>query len=197
MEVGYLIDPARKGIIFSLPLLNPSDYIRFSILTTADNTNVQASARIAGVSGVRSITALSDEPVRRPLSWQVYAVGFVTAFLGLIFLVGLHRLGGEELLAAAVTSGTLIVPDFQTIMEYESWVTGPLLKWKAVELKKIEKSYSGIPRGNALTATQRSDLASRIRRALTTTQAATGAVITMGLLVVIGAVYTSIRVFNR
>jgi hypothetical protein len=121
LGASILFIKEKSVIVLDFPLLNPGDSIDFSILAATSNIKFDASGRIAGVASLL-VKDISQEKAGKRTPWVTYPVAIFSFILALATLGVFMQLPAEVKTRKKFKRGELIIPQFASIADYESWV---------------------------------------------------------------------------
>lgn len=109
------IDKKENSLLTSFPLLNPSDFVQFSVITSSLTPKYRALALIKGVKKFPIVNRSSElEQKRKEIPWTIYPVGGFT----ILFLTVLIQLAGNDIKLRKVRTeflkGHLEIPTYNT-----------------------------------------------------------------------------------
>lgn len=122
------LDNQKNSITITFPLLNPDDYIRFSVLVDTKKPEYESSARIVGVSELISTNKVAEtSKVTKSISWTVYPVGLIAGFFLLIsFVSALPNLRNEIRVRKLIGVNQFFIPKDQLPITYVEFIFNEL-----------------------------------------------------------------------
>jgi hypothetical protein len=149
------VTPAKKSLSIAPLLLNPSDTVRLTIVTSGGKPEFSAQARIAGIDDVVARNTTSDIPIAHsPWLFLVASLGLLAASSGasmrawraeglpVLYFIDLFATFASYLLASALT----IAFAYFTKIDYGIWVVILLLALQAavvIGFRRIAGKQSG------------------------------------------------------
>lgn len=128
MNAAITLDSQKNSITITFPLLNPNDFIRFSVLIDTKNLEYESNARIAGVSELISTNKLAEtSKVTKSTSWTVYPVGLIGVFfLFVAFISSLPNLRTEIRTRKLIGLNQFPIPKDQLPITYVDFIFNEL-----------------------------------------------------------------------
>lgn len=148
-------DKARNTVIITFPLLNPNDYIHFSVLTNSKALDFDAKARIARIPHLSVVQKIPRaNKVSRSVSWTVYPVGFFSAGLLLAGVSGAKDSVDEHRVKRLVKDGQFAIPRDGTRETYLSFINMKLSFTMSSERQLLIDMVKSFPKNKPLDSTQ-------------------------------------------
>lgn len=144
---------APNELTLSFPLLNPNDAVRFSVLFSGDAGNIEATARISGVSKI-SVIDKSDETRRVPKKFTFVTFLLLTGCFACIALWNEMKSssGYQERFLTAVHNNEWVIPTGITGRQLFENVRIEAPFFLGTELNKIEAQLGASVLDASLTA---------------------------------------------
>jgi len=149
-------DKARNTVIITFPLLNPNDYIHFSVLTNSKTLDFDAKARIARIPHLSVVQKIPRaDKVSRNVSWTVYPVGIFSAVLFLVVVcAGIPTSAKEHRVKRLVKDGQFAIPKNGTREMYLSFINMELSFTTSRERQPLIDMVKSLPENKPLDSTQ-------------------------------------------
>ena len=123
LHASVSFDSDAQIVQVDFNLLNPGDYIRFTVLTNASSIKFTATSRIVGVKSIRVVNKVEViAEARRATPPSVYIVGFFTALAGLLVLVAIGESVKEIRFKQKLKRGKLVLPEEPRKEAYLSFI---------------------------------------------------------------------------
>ena len=156
IEFNKKIDTKSGKIIIGFPLLNPSDFIRFSLLVAAEKPKFTADARITGIKEMAVVDRSFEKPEKtKKISFWIYLVAFFTLFLIGFFWLMVPELP-KDLRARRKYKNSALLPTKNVTKNVYEEILEKDIKYKTEpELMPIKKYLSNIKDDEQLNSEKR------------------------------------------
>ena len=113
LAVDFDVNSPAKSLALSFPLLNPDDFVHFSVLTDGSAAEFEATARIFGIQALTVVNLKPPaEDIPKKVPWAVYPVGLFSFFaLFIVIFVASFDIPAELRVKRAMKEGTLKFPE--------------------------------------------------------------------------------------
>lgn len=187
-----VISNAGSLITLKFELLNPGDYIKFSVLTDASNPVFLASSRIKNVKELQVVQVEDQVKVSGNISFWVYVVAAFSLLFLLVFMALLAEVPKLKKQVKAIRDCHTPLHSGESINVVRSYIDTDL---SMLTTKKREVLHNMIPTGvDALSQEQADELILQVRMDLSNEAPLAGAIVCL-IIVGIGGWYVFSSVF--
>jgi hypothetical protein len=192
IDFSHNIDTMKESVSLDFSLLNPSDFVRFSVIVAGKMPVFSAQARIVNVKSIKVVDRTAIISNRSPFySWVFWLVGIGTAFTLLLIMIGFV----PDLLKArkwerALQDNGFKIPA-ENASEFRTFVQNDLSFLIEEERKSLIALRMSFQQDESITNDQSKELRSKIMDIIQSDKNLDiGVVVILSILAIIGLAYT-------
>lgn len=168
MEITPRLDKALGSFDIRFSLMNPRDFVRFSLLVTGKAPSYSATARIAGVASLKLVNRIKEfEGGTRKLPGSVIIVGIITLLLliGLLF-DGIPGRMKENKIKVALKDNSLSLPKKAKREDYVTFVSKHFSHRGNQSRENLLKAIKSVPPDLSINDEQQTQFESAVLKTL-------------------------------
>ena len=195
LSVTLSFDNKSNSLAVSFPLLNPGDYVYFSLLTDSDALNkgeqFSVSTRIIGVREIGFTNKVrSAEEVTRSPNFTLYIIGGTSLlFLVTALTAGVSDLMNERRIKKQIRHGEFQLPKDEYPLIYINFINKELAFLTRKKRQEIIVSFSNLPSDQRLDSADQIKLATMILDYISSATPMATIVATIVIISLFGLVY--------
>lgn len=167
LEVNISQIESTNAIAITFPLLNPGDYVHFSVLTDSSSISFDATARIVGIGDLIVVQeAQATQAVERKIPSSVYLVGFFSGISLFAVFIGTGLAIKERRVKTALRTGSLKMPASGSPQIYLDFLNTQLSWTTSKERKPLIEFLNEVPEQRPLTTEEKEQLEGSFKHAV-------------------------------